>query len=109
MERDFNSSVRESSQLRGANDRLKAEKNSLEQELFETQQSLTELQNEYQRLQDSTKREQEQVEQERRMNEHLVEELSKEVSERLKMTSHKTGKGVVEFDTIVHNAWGKEA
>ena len=84
MERDLNSSVRESSQLRGANDRLKAEKNSLEQELFETQQSLTELQNEFQRLQDSTKRDQEQVEQERRMNEHLVEELSKEVMGPLK-------------------------
>ena len=79
MERECNSSAREVTQLRSQNDRLKAEKNSLEQELFETQQSLTELQKEFQQLQDSNKREQEQVVQERRMNEHLVDELSKEV------------------------------
>ena len=79
MERECNNAAREVTQLRTQNDRLKAEKNSLEQELFETQQALTQLQKEFHKIQETNKREHEQVVQERRMNEHIVEELSKEV------------------------------
>jgi FtsZ-binding cell division protein ZapB len=63
MERECNNAVREVTQLRSQNDRLKAEKSSLEQELFETQQTLTELQREFHKVQESNKREQDQVRQ----------------------------------------------
>jgi hypothetical protein len=67
--------------LKTQNDRLKLEKNALEQELFETQQTLLQTQNEFSKLQDNSRRELGLVIEERKMNEHIVEELSKEVND----------------------------
>jgi len=66
--------------IRIQNDRLKLEKNALEQEVFETQQTLMQTQSEFSKLQENSRREIGLVMEERKMNEHIVEELSREVT-----------------------------
>lgn len=82
VERDLKSSLSEVTTLRSQNDRLKFEKSQCDQELFESQRTMLQTQLELSKVQEINRREYGSMMEERKVNQHIVDELNKEVSSR---------------------------